>query len=285
MIYDPVTIADLVWTNPTRTVDAGVPAASDGTFIDDVGYAVWTYATRTVETTSQNITGAGSIPSAESVGQPTVTYVPIQNIVDAGSIPSAESVGLATISATIYPASIATAESVGAPAIATTISAISIASAESFGAPSLSATITTTSIASAESFGQPTITTITGINGAGGIASAESFGEPGISVSLYPESIASSESVGVPSISVIIQTSGIPSAESIGLPVVLNYTPILPETAYIEYTMSESRALTLAAELRTAINAEAATSRIVYATKGNQEIIIDAESRTVAAGA
>ena len=42
-------IVDQIWAHPSRTVDAGSPAPSDGSVIDDIGYAVWTYITRTVE--------------------------------------------------------------------------------------------------------------------------------------------------------------------------------------------------------------------------------------------
>jgi len=47
MSFTPAEYAEGVWTYPTRTLDPGVPAPSDGTYIDDVAYAVWTYATRT----------------------------------------------------------------------------------------------------------------------------------------------------------------------------------------------------------------------------------------------
>ena len=42
-------IVDAIWANPVRTIDGQAPVASDGSYIDDVGYAVWTYITRTVE--------------------------------------------------------------------------------------------------------------------------------------------------------------------------------------------------------------------------------------------
>jgi hypothetical protein len=42
-------IADAVWTAATRTLDAGSPAASDGSYLDDVAYAVWTNGTRTLD--------------------------------------------------------------------------------------------------------------------------------------------------------------------------------------------------------------------------------------------
>ena len=47
MSFTPEDYADGVWTFPTRTVDGLAPAASDGSYIDDVAYAVWTYTTRT----------------------------------------------------------------------------------------------------------------------------------------------------------------------------------------------------------------------------------------------
>ena len=47
MSFTPSDYADGVWTFPTRTVDGLAPAASDGSYIDDVAYAVWTYTTRT----------------------------------------------------------------------------------------------------------------------------------------------------------------------------------------------------------------------------------------------
>ena len=49
MSFTPAQIADAVWTNATRTTDALAPAASNGTVLDDIAYAVWTYSPRTVE--------------------------------------------------------------------------------------------------------------------------------------------------------------------------------------------------------------------------------------------
>lgn len=45
----PSSIADAVWTYSTRTLDESSPGASNGSFLDDIGYHVWTYLTRTVE--------------------------------------------------------------------------------------------------------------------------------------------------------------------------------------------------------------------------------------------
>ena len=47
MSYTPEQIADGVWTNAIRTVDALAPGPSKGTILDDIGYTVWTYPTRT----------------------------------------------------------------------------------------------------------------------------------------------------------------------------------------------------------------------------------------------
>jgi len=47
MSFIPAEYADGVWTHSTRTVGAGSPALSDGSIIDDIAYAVWTYPDRT----------------------------------------------------------------------------------------------------------------------------------------------------------------------------------------------------------------------------------------------
>jgi hypothetical protein len=48
MIENLTTLVDLVWDYETRTLDEATPAASDGSYIDDIGYAVWTYSDRSV---------------------------------------------------------------------------------------------------------------------------------------------------------------------------------------------------------------------------------------------
>jgi len=42
-------IVDQIWLRSPRTVDAQVPASSNGSRLDNIAYAVWTYPTRTVE--------------------------------------------------------------------------------------------------------------------------------------------------------------------------------------------------------------------------------------------
>ncbi len=57
-------IVDAIWAYPSRTVDAGIPAASDGSYLDSVGYAVWTYPTRTVS-------GGVSLVALGQIAEPT----------------------------------------------------------------------------------------------------------------------------------------------------------------------------------------------------------------------
>ena len=65
MSFTPAEYADGVWTHATRTVDAQAPAPSDGSILDDIAYAVWTYPTRTASggVASFQITVAESMPA------------------------------------------------------------------------------------------------------------------------------------------------------------------------------------------------------------------------------
>ena len=49
-------IADQVWTRVPRTVDGNIPAVSNGSYLDNILYGVWTYSTRTT-TGSVIVTG------------------------------------------------------------------------------------------------------------------------------------------------------------------------------------------------------------------------------------
>lgn len=91
MSYTSAEYADGVWTHPTRTVDAGSPAPSSGTYIDDVAYAVWTYPTRTASggVASFTITVAESLP-APSQGVTTQTVMPV-TVAEAAPVPSQSS--------------------------------------------------------------------------------------------------------------------------------------------------------------------------------------------------
>ena len=78
MSYTPVEIADGVWTHATRTVDGNVPAASDGSVLDNIAYAVWTYSSRTasggVATFSTSVAESMPTPSQSSALQ---TVMPV----------------------------------------------------------------------------------------------------------------------------------------------------------------------------------------------------------------
>ena len=49
MTYTAVEIAEAFWTSDTRTLDANSPESSIGSYVDDIGYAVWTNATRELD--------------------------------------------------------------------------------------------------------------------------------------------------------------------------------------------------------------------------------------------
>jgi len=71
MAYTVEQYVDAIWAYSSRTVDAGSPAASDGLYIDDVGYAVWTYPTRTEDGVPQNCTARSIVLGALVLGKPT----------------------------------------------------------------------------------------------------------------------------------------------------------------------------------------------------------------------
>ncbi len=78
MSFTPAEYADGVWTHATRTVDAQAPATSNGSVIDDIAYAVWTYPTRTASggVASFQITVAESMP-APSQSADAGTSIPV----------------------------------------------------------------------------------------------------------------------------------------------------------------------------------------------------------------
>jgi hypothetical protein len=47
MSWTAADVADAVWTNLVRTLDPGVPPPSNGSPVDNIAYAIWTYSTRT----------------------------------------------------------------------------------------------------------------------------------------------------------------------------------------------------------------------------------------------
>ncbi len=70
MFYSLSEYVDAIWAYSSRTVDAGTPAASDGTYLDDVGYAVWTYPSRTDDGGVSTNLIAVPLASGTTVGTP-----------------------------------------------------------------------------------------------------------------------------------------------------------------------------------------------------------------------
>jgi len=75
MAYTVEEYVDEIWAYSTRTVDAGTPAASDGSYIDDVGYAIWTYPTRTEDGTADALEALSLDTGSTTLGTPTLTEV------------------------------------------------------------------------------------------------------------------------------------------------------------------------------------------------------------------
>jgi hypothetical protein len=48
MIENLTALVDAVWVYSSRTLDTATPAASNGSYLDDIGHAVWTYTDRSV---------------------------------------------------------------------------------------------------------------------------------------------------------------------------------------------------------------------------------------------
>jgi len=101
MSFTPAEYADGVWTHATRTVDAGSPAASDGSIIDDIAYAVWTYATRTASggVASFQITVAESMP-APNQSATLQTVMPV-SVAESAPVPSQSSTAQTVMPVTV----------------------------------------------------------------------------------------------------------------------------------------------------------------------------------------
>jgi len=210
MAYTVEEYVDEIWAYSSRTVDAGTPAASDGSYIDDVGYAVWTYPSRTEDGgTGHSITGAGNISSSEAIGQPAITAViSDQNITGAGNISSSEALGQPALSVSLDLAGIASGEEFGQPTITVVAGAHDItdaggiASGEEIGQPELSVTISATGIASGQAFGSPVVSVSIDLTSVG---SSEAFGEPVIGLSVSLQGIESSEAFGQPYVGEVVK--------------------------------------------------------------------------------
>jgi len=118
-------IVDQIWAYSPRTTDGQIPAASDGSYIDDVSYAVWTFVTRTVEGgTNYNIDGVGGIASQEVFGLLAVVPVAAYNIDGVGGIVSVEAFGTPVITPTISLVGIPSEETFGLLTVDSTIQTI-----------------------------------------------------------------------------------------------------------------------------------------------------------------
>lgn len=76
MIENLTTLVDRTWDYSSRTLDALTPAASNGSYIDDIGYAVWTYSDRSV------------------INPPTTVVPQAYLFIDAGGIDDADTIVL-----------------------------------------------------------------------------------------------------------------------------------------------------------------------------------------------
>lgn len=129
-----------------------------------------------------------------------------QNITGAGAISSAEAFGTPKLNLELLPASISSAESVSTPSVTITVTVASIDSAESFGVASVlpqSVSVLPSSIDSAESFEAPLVSPQSVSVLPSSIDGAESFGTASIlpqSVSVLPSSIDGAEAFGTASI-------------------------------------------------------------------------------------
>jgi len=135
MIWTVSEIADAVWAYPSRTVDGQVPAASNGSPLDNIAYAVWTYGTRTasggVATFSISIAQTMPAPAQDATAG---TSMPV-SVAETLPTPSQSSTLQTAINCIIV-------ESLPAPTQTITAEAIEIftvAVAESLPAPSQAA--------------------------------------------------------------------------------------------------------------------------------------------------
>lgn len=157
-----------------------------------------------------DIVGVGGIPSAEAVGNPSLTV----NIVAVG-IANTEAVGQPTVAAVVKPTGIASGEIIGQPTIASSLQLSGIASAEVVGQPSITVSVQVNGIPSEELVGTPTITVSMTLVG---IVSGEHVGVPSVSTDVNLIGIPSGEFVGQPSITIDLGLQGVVSSEQVGTP-------------------------------------------------------------------
>lgn len=171
--------------------------------------------------TTQNITGAGAISSAEAFGTPASA----QTVGPAGAIATAGAFGTPALAQTVVGAGIASAEAFGtavlAPGNVSVGPAGAIGSGEAVPAPVVSpapVTVSPGGIGTTEALGILVITTGQAIQ-PGGIGPAEAFGTPVLtpgSVAVGPAGVGSAEAFGGPALAPVVQPTGVASGGAFG---------------------------------------------------------------------
>jgi hypothetical protein len=192
------------------------PAAGSGAPLIGVGQIVSGEAFGTAAL-GVAITSTG-IATTAAIGQPTVGAV-AQDISGAGGITTAGSIGSHAVAAVLVPAGIASAESVGQPASVAAVAVLGIASTEMAGQPGTSLSVHASGIATTEALGSAilaaTVTTA-GIASAAAVSAPDVGGDPAAGITAA--GISSAEVLGQPLAGVSVQTAGIPPTEAIGQP-------------------------------------------------------------------
>jgi len=141
MFYSLSEYVDAIWAYSSRTVDAGTPAASDGTYLDDVGYAVWTYPSRTDDGGVSTNLIAVPLASGTTVGTPAIGQT---HVLTAQGLRSGSSVGTPAIGQThvLTAQGLRSGSSVGTPELVclspTVLEAAPLRSGSTVGSPALS---------------------------------------------------------------------------------------------------------------------------------------------------
>ena len=189
----------------------------------------------------QDISGAGAIASAQTLGSPTLDqsispsaistsegfgtpYVALNVFVTgAGTIASGEALGSPALEQSVTVSGITGSAALGTPSVSleggdlAVTGAGAIASSEVIGQPTLESNISVTGIGAAEAFGAVTFSQ--NISSAGAIVTAETLGSPTATQNVTPSGLISSEVLGVLTLALNITVSGIASSVAVGVPV------------------------------------------------------------------